>query len=696
MKFCRLQNSVKRIFKISGILTVILLLPLSSAYSDPNAMPGNWWVQSIASTPFSIAIDTSGNIYVTEASNNRLLKFNQSGTQIGSIPWLYRPKGVAVDNGKVYIGCEDTASVDVYDENLNYLYQLGTGNNEIQNPNSIDIDEGTGKIYVVSTDENVVKIYNPITRSHEGTIGGGSATIPTPDGKFYAPQSIVIDELKQEILVLDHQKIMFGVSLVAGARVQVFDMNGNHKRSFGEYGFDVATYEHLLNKPRGVEVDSEGRIYVSDSHFQDVKVFNPTGTYLGSVYDTVHIYRSPLDLTFDKNHRLYVASIITSYVEIFQIDIPVPDITVTPLSFGYGDVAVGSSSSTVFTVQNDGAADLAIGTVTSPAAPFSKTADTCTGQTLIPAGTCTISIEFTPTQEIFYAGNFTILSNDPDEENISVVLNGTGINTPPTADAGGPYLGTEGQAILLDGSGSSDSDGTIVNYDWDLDNDGQYDDASGVTPNVTFIGNGIYSIGLKVTDNLGATDETSTTATIADTSPTAGFTGIPTSGSVPLFVNFTDNSTGYDQPLSYAWDFDDDGTTDSTSQNPSHQYTSEGIFSVKLTVTDADGSTDSLTIINYITVSPGTCANLPVWIEGTPAAYYSSLQTAYEEAIDGDTIYSHAGELVEDITLNRNIIINIVGGYDCDYNENSSGDTTLSGNLTISAGTNKIESFTVQ
>jgi DNA-binding beta-propeller fold protein YncE len=110
MKCCRLQNSVKRIFNISGILAVILLLPLSSAYSDPNVMPGNWWVQSISiSTPTSIAVDTGGNIYVTEASYNRLLKFDQSGTQIGSIPWLYRPKGVAVDNGKVYIGCEDTA-----------------------------------------------------------------------------------------------------------------------------------------------------------------------------------------------------------------------------------------------------------------------------------------------------------------------------------------------------------------------------------------------------------------------------------------------------------------------------------------------------------------------------------------------------------------------------------------------------------
>jgi PKD repeat protein len=196
-----------------------------------------------------------------------------------------------------------------------------------------------------------------------------------------------------------------------------------------------------------------------------------------------------------------------------------------------------------------------------------------------------------------------------------------------------------------------------------------------------------------VTDDLGATDEATATATIADTFPTAAFTGSPTSGSAPLTVNFTDNSTGYDQLLSYAWDFDNDGNTDSTDQNPSYEYTSDGTYSVKLTVTDGDGSVNSLTRTNYISVG---CANPPVWIEGTPAAYYSSLQTAYDEAFDGDSIYSHAGALAENITLGRNITITIVGGYDCDYLENSTGETTITGSITINNGMNTINSVTVQ
>jgi len=76
--------------------------------------------------------------------------------------------------------------------------------------------------------------------------------------------------------------------------------------------------------------------------------------------------------------------------------------------------------------------------------------------------------------------------------------------------------------------------------------------------------------------------------------------GSPTSGTVPLTVNFTDQSTN--SPTSWSWNFGDSGT--STAQNPSHQYTSTGQFTVSLTATNAYGS-DGETKNNYITVSSG-------------------------------------------------------------------------------------------
>ncbi len=82
--------------------------------------------------------------------------------------------------------------------------------------------------------------------------------------------------------------------------------------------------------------------------------------------------------------------------------------------------------------------------------------------------------------------------------------------------------------------------------------------------------------------------------------PVADFSGNPTSGTAPLTVNFTDASSN--SPTSWSWDFGDGGS--STAQNPSHEYTSAGDYTVSLTATNSGGS-DTATKNNYISVSSG-------------------------------------------------------------------------------------------
>jgi PKD repeat protein len=60
----------------------------------------------------------------------------------------------------------------------------------------------------------------------------------------------------------------------------------------------------------------------------------------------------------------------------------------------------------------------------------------------------------------------------------------------------------------------------------------------------------------------------------------------PTSGAVPLTVQFAGSATGGYPPYTYSWNFSD-GAPPSTEQNPSHVFTAAGNFSVYLTVTDA-------------------------------------------------------------------------------------------------------------
>jgi len=67
--------------------------------------------------------------------------------------------------------------------------------------------------------------------------------------------------------------------------------------------------------------------------------------------------------------------------------------------------------------------------------------------------------------------------------------------------------------------------------------------------------------------------------------PIAVFSASPTSGNAPMKVNFTDKSTG--SPTSWNWNFGDGAN--STQQNPEHTYSTEGNYTVNLTVSKANG-----------------------------------------------------------------------------------------------------------
>jgi hypothetical protein len=109
-----------------------------------------------------------------------------------------------------------------------------------------------------------------------------------------------------------------------------------------------------------------------------------------------------------------------------------PVIFVSPTTLPFGTLAVGSvSSKLTVTVQNTGASDLILGTITRSGAnpdQFQKAAqnDLCSGQTLIPTATCTVGIKFAPTSSGAKNATLLIPSNDPVTPQVTVTLTGTG------------------------------------------------------------------------------------------------------------------------------------------------------------------------------------------------------------------------------------------------------------------------------
>ena len=99
-------------------------------------------------------------------------------------------------------------------------------------------------------------------------------------------------------------------------------------------------------------------------------------------------------------------------------------------------------------------------------------------------------------------------------------LDPTVTNTPPTADPNGPYTGVTGVAVTFDGSGSSDTDGSITTYDWDF---GDGNTGTGMNPAHAYTSAGDFTVTLTVTDDDGDPSPVATTTATISQPPATTF-----------------------------------------------------------------------------------------------------------------------------------------------------------------------------
>jgi len=106
--------------------------------------------------------------------------------------------------------------------------------------------------------------------------------------------------------------------------------------------------------------------------------------------------------------------------------VPPPDDLLVP----FGNVIEMMSADETITVTNNGTADLTMGQIVQPGAPFSVLNDTCSNQVLIPAAACTVGVRFAPAVTGAANGSVDIPSNDPNTALVTVDLTGTGVPGP--------------------------------------------------------------------------------------------------------------------------------------------------------------------------------------------------------------------------------------------------------------------------
>lgn len=233
-------------------------------------------------------------------------------------------------------------------------------------------------------------------------------------------------------------------------------------------------------------------------------------------------------------------------------------------------------------------------------------------------------------------GSLTVTLTDPSGN--GMVADAVRIVPQFTVDVGGPYTVTEGQSLQLDASASVNPlPGDFVSFAWDLDGDGNFDDAEGETPLVSWgelVAAGIddgpaaYAPRVRMSNLTGATaDSSAGSLTVVNGAPgltVDGSTHAALDGTYVLELTAAEPSPAdVAAGLTYEIDWEGDGTFEESvvggaAVMVNHTYTSLGGRTIKARVMDADGGV-SVVAEKMVTTAMAGDVNVDGTVDGLDA-----------------------------------------------------------------------------
>ena len=314
--------------------------------------------------PWSLAVDSIGNIYVADGSNNRVSKFNSSGSWMRHIGvGISIPIGVAVDNSNVVwvtsSGANDIYAYDARGNYLSYYYGLAPATwaegyfkdvRGIAATPSLAIApyNGTSAMLVADGTSKTVQLFStalqPTAHPPVNTIGGiGDYNAQVA---FDSAQNIYVTSFNANLVYKFDKFGTFvtqwgatgsgngqfsgasGIAIDDSDNVYVADRNNNRIQKFDSSGGYLAQWGSLgtgngqFNHPSDLATDGSW-LYVTEEVNNRVQKFSLTGAYVrqwGTAGSGDGQFNNPVGIAVDRNrNQVYVAEFNASRIQQFTV-----------------------------------------------------------------------------------------------------------------------------------------------------------------------------------------------------------------------------------------------------------------------------------------------------------------------------------------------------------------------------------------
>jgi len=256
-------------------------------------------------TPAGIVSDGDRYIYVADPSARLVHKIDFIDNEVsylthsGDEP-LASPVGVALDSsGNCYVTDSVKAKVYKYSQKGEYLGILGNGAVEFQRPAGIAIGRNDYK-YVADVLLNKIQIFDNKDRfvrdfpdeEHAKELNKPVNVAVDPAGNLYVTDA-------------------FNFS------VKVFDQSGKLVRTIGMAGDGPGTF----SRPKGVALDSESHLYIIDANFDNYQIFDQQGRlllFVGTTGKEPGQFFMPNGIFIDREDRIYISDSYNQRIQIFH------------------------------------------------------------------------------------------------------------------------------------------------------------------------------------------------------------------------------------------------------------------------------------------------------------------------------------------------------------------------------------------